>query len=259
MMLFFYRVDENFQIDFEDLKEKIKGVKTIFIMHYFGCVQPKNVLNKIKNLAKEKSILIIEDTTHSIFSNKSTIGDYMICSIRKWLPITRGGVLYTKRNIKGIDKKYKVDTDNRQLYGMILKNNYLNGLVKNKKEFLNIFAECEKNIDIKKDILLMSDLSRFIASCFSVKEIKNKRINNYKILDNKLKYKPVNKITKNDCPFMYLIRIDNRDKFRKYLIKNNIYCPIHWPNCSDNELSIPIDDRYDVKEMNYIIDIVNNY
>lgn len=253
----FYKVDSNFNIDYDDLASKIKGVKTIFIMHYFGCLQPKTILNKIAKLAKERKITIIEDTTHSILSKKSTIGDYMVCSIRKWFPIARGGVLYSKKELK--NRKYKVDTNNAQIYAMILKHKYLNGESINKKEFREIFINCEKELDNKKEILEMSDLSKFIIACCDINIIKNKRIENYLSLNKKIKYKSVNSIKNGECPFAYVIRIEDRDKLRKYLTENSIYCPIHWPNCSFNELSIPIDNRYGKKEIDYIIKVLKNY
>lgn len=256
--IIFYNVDENFNIDINDLISKLNNVKTLFIMHYFGCIQDRKILNRIKKICDEKDILIIEDTTHGILSNKATIGDYMVCSLRKWFPIARGGVVYSKNELK-LKGKYRKDTDNTKLYGMVLKNMYLNGCIESKELFLDIFKKYENSIDTKKEILYMSDLSKYILSCINIKEIKDKRTNNYFYLKDKLKIQPVNVIKDKECPFVYLIRSEKRNELRKHLIENSIYCAVHWPNCSNNELSLTIDNRYSEKEMKYLVKTVNKF
>lgn len=37
---------------------------------------------------------IVEDTTHSVFSVRRTIGDLCVCSLRKWFALPGGGALY---------------------------------------------------------------------------------------------------------------------------------------------------------------------
>lgn len=251
-----YKVNEYFEIDEKDVLAKLKNVKTIFIMHYFGKVQNKSILNKIKVEAKKKKVAIIEDTTHSIFSSKSTIGDYMVVSIRKWFPIPNGGILYSKKRIN--TNNIKKNTRDGKISPMILKNLYLNGKI-NEKPYLEMFKEEELNIEKNKNKLLMSNFCKYMLSCFDVTEIKKTRKRNYNYLETKLKYKPIQKLNKNECPFVYEIRIDDRDMFREYLINNSIYCAVHWPNCSKKEISIPIDQRYSRKELDYLIDIINKY
>lgn len=254
----FYKINGDFSINKEDILNKLEKVRVLFVMHYYGCVQNTKLLSEIKSVCKKKSILIIEDTTHSLLSKKSTIGDYMICSLRKWFPITRGGVVYSKNKLD-LGNGYKKDIDNSKVYAMIIKDLYLNNKFNDKDLYLNIFNKCEKQIENKKEVLYMSDLSMFILSCCDVKEIKEKRISNYKYLKNHLKVNPVNVLKNNECPFVYLIRSKNRDALRKHLINNNIYCAVHWPNCSNDELSLTIDNRYSNEDMKYIIKCINRF
>lgn len=254
----FYKLKDNFEIDEKDILEKIDNVKVLFIMHYFGSIQNINILNKIKLICAKKSILIIEDTTHSLLSKKSTIGDYMVCSLRKWFPISRGGVVYSKNKLDIIND-CKKDNDNSKIYGMIIKELYLNNKLDEKDLYLKMFKNYEKQIDSNREIQYISDLSKYILSCCDIKEIKKKRIENYQYLLNNIDIKPINKIKRGECPFVYLIRNDNRDELRRYLINNNIYCAIHWPNCSSNELSLTIDNRYSKEDMKYIIKCVNKF
>ena len=87
-------------IDIDDLKSKMDSqVTVVYLMHYFGSVQNNEVLKYLENTKKKRGYTIIEDTTHSIFTKKRTVGDYCVCSLRKWFPITDGGVLYTEKNV----------------------------------------------------------------------------------------------------------------------------------------------------------------
>lgn len=56
-------------------------VDILFIMEYFGYKQEISIKNRTDEL-------VINDTTHSIFTNSSKIGDYYVTSIRKWMPTT---------------------------------------------------------------------------------------------------------------------------------------------------------------------------
>ena len=62
-----------------------------------------------------------------------------------------------------------------------------------------------------------------------------------------------------------------RDNLHNFLIKNKIYCPIHWPlieklnesfevkDFIKNIISIPIDQRYSKGDMNYIYKTILKY
>ena len=75
-----------------------------------------------------------------------------------------------------------------------------------------------------------------------------------------------------DCPMFVPILVSdgNRDELRRFLINNDIYCPIHWPisgyhkscglnervgNIYENELSLVCDQRYTEEDMERIVDV----
>ena len=95
----FYQITGDLDIDVNDLMNKLdETVKVLYIMNYFGKVK-KELSDILVERRKELGFVIIEDTTHSILTRACTIGDYCICSIRKWFPIADGGILYTKEDI----------------------------------------------------------------------------------------------------------------------------------------------------------------
>lgn len=74
----------------EELKYNIefrKDIDIFFAMNYFGYSETNmnSYIEKFKSIGK----IVIEDITHSIFSIKkfSSYSDYLVGSLRKWLPI----------------------------------------------------------------------------------------------------------------------------------------------------------------------------
>ena len=64
---------------------------------------------------KEKGKIIIEDITHSILSEKrySEYSDYLVGSLRKWFPISTGGIVVNrneklKEALINLNKKFKI-------------------------------------------------------------------------------------------------------------------------------------------------------
>ena len=274
----FYRLHNEFTIDIEDLKEKINAnTRVIFLMHYFGKVQQTKILNELKNIAVEHGCLIIEDTTHSIFSNSGTVGDYQICSIRKWLPIPNGGVLYAQDDKLGVyeSKKYRISTDNERAYGMVLKDMFLKRGFDCNETYRQIFACCEERLDKQEEIFLISDLARYIATCAGIDELVEARRNNYHQLRLALSETGITcavSLEEMECPFVLPVWVKERDRFRSYLIDNRVYCAVHWPfdgikeeqrpfakKCAKYLISLPIDQRYGREEINYLIDIICRY
>lgn len=273
----YYSLTEDFSVDLEDLKSKMeKGNCVLFFLNYFGSIMTQPVLDQIRQLADQYHCMIIEDTTHSIFSKSRTIGDYFVCSIRKWLPIPSGGILYYHQDdFQLAPLNYEKSSDNMRTYGMILKDLYLNNRCDCNELYRNIFEDCENGLDHQVDIKLMSDLSVFISSCTDVSDIVTRRRENYDYLYEKLSKMdiyPEISFSETDCPMFYVIRTKNRDQFRRYLIEHNIYCPVHWPFDGIQEssrsfalanahelISLPIDQRYDLDHMKYMVDMIQDY
>lgn len=270
----FYHLNSDFTVDIESLKSKItKSTRLIFLMHYFGAVQPENILSKIRSLADKNSCIVLEDTTHSIFSAKRTIGDYVVASVRKWMPIAGGGVLYTvsdKLNLGNVT--YKKICDNKRSAGMVLKDLFLHQGLDCNKEYREIFKMCEESLDERNDIYQISDFSRFIISCMDVRDIIARRQSNYRYLLGKLRrinMLPEVEIKKTECPLVFPVRIKNRDAVRQLLMEKKIYCAVHWPfdglmqadrnfakKNAEELISLPIDQRYRETDMDYLADVL---
>ena len=114
----------------------------------------------------------------------------------------------------------------------------------------------------------MSRLTKHLFSSISHKEIKKKRIENFQCLSQSLSHLNLlvlPNIEDVSCPMVYPLLI-NDDSLREKLIKNNIFVATYWPNifnwCNTSQmeyklskyiLPIPIDQRYNIEDMNRII------
>lgn len=277
--LIFYNVDSDFNIDIKDIQKEINNeeIGVLIFVNYFGKLQDKKVLSYINSL-KEKGIIVIEDTTHSFFTNICTIGDYCIASLRKWFCLPNGGILYSKKNFNQLETSINNYFNFERKKAFALKKKYLTNGNFSKKDFLKLFNETEDFLDKNKEINEISKESFEILNKIDVKNLIKRRRENYKYLLKKLKKSSQIKFYKIDIkievPLFLVIKLKNnieREEIHKYLIKNKIYCPIHWPLIDDiNEnfavnnfiekiISIPIDQRYTKREMNYIYKKIFKY
>lgn len=275
--IIFYKLKESLLIDQEDLINKISDdTAIVYLMHYFGSLQPKNVLLMLMVEKKKYGFTIIEDTTHSFFSRKQTVGDYCVASLRKWFPIPNGGVLYSDNVLFPPSyNEVQRSTDNEKTYAMMLKTLYLSEQLDCNAVYRKIFTVCENNLDTQQDIKKISDFSEFILGCLDIDEIVKKRKANLYYIKSNLKHigiEPICNFDEGDCPFTLPVTVPNRDYFRQYLADNKIYCAVHWPfdgrsrserplawALSNNMVSLPIDQRYGEAEMDYLLKVITSY
>ena len=145
---------------------------------------------------------------------------------------------------------------------------YLDGYNVEKSGFLEIFAEAEHLLDEQKQPFAISEQSYGILKFIDINKIAEIRCNNYSFLSERLSDKEYRRVAcngKNQVPLFFVVSVKKRDVLRKYLIDSHIYCPIHWPLYdelkkfkgsiynNDRELSIPIDQRYSIEDMLYIV------
>ncbi len=171
----FYKVNEDLFPIWEDIKKKkLKKVKAILMIHYFGFPNDVNGFLKFKKIFKK---IIIEDYSHGLdgkFQNLSLgkIGNISILSPRKILPINSGGILQiNNKKIKPLFDYSKIEKYYVPQINQTLKN------IKNKKIIQKFKLFFKKNFLYKK-IINQSYLNKKM-------KIDN---NSYKIFKNKIKY-----------------------------------------------------------------------
>lgn len=267
----YYEIDDDFNIVWDDLLKKSAEDIDIVYLHYFnGCISPNYDLEALVSLKRKHNLTIIEDTTHSLFSAARTVGDYCICSLRKWFPIADGGVLYSQNPFETKPRSQNAWAGKKQL-AMVEKGNYLQGAPVDKQQFLDDFSHAEDSLDNQGDPFAITQASYEALKSIDCPSVIAARKNNYAILQSSIPCRQVSFGGVNQVPLFFTIRVENRDPLRKYLIQNHIYCPVHWPlydelrmlpgsvQNAQCELSIPIDQRYGEEDMLYIANVYQQY
>ena len=88
----FYDVKSDLGIDPLEIENRLKGVKLLLIINYFGFLQPHR--EQIRELCKKHEVILLEDCAHSLLTEGSgSTGDIAVFSFRKNLPLPDGGGL----------------------------------------------------------------------------------------------------------------------------------------------------------------------
>ncbi len=252
-----------------------KDIDLFLAMNYFG-YSNTNMEQYIK-MFKEQGTSVLEDITHSLFSTKrfSENSDYVIGSIRKWMPVLSGGIAISMNSNFEVDLNTNSNEkmiENRNI-AMKRKRQYIfESREKLKDEFLKEYQESNKALGEDYKDYSMDEKSFQIIQGIDISRIKSRRIENaktiYKMLKGKVDFL-VSDYNDEDALLAVPIIVDNdkRDALRDYLKDKNVYLPVHWPlsdkrnNIFERELSLVCDQRYDEKQIaeyiDYIVDFIN--
>lgn len=257
----------------EGLKYNIQirdDIDIFYAMNYFGysSTNMEEYIKEFKNLGK----IVIEDITHSFFSSKiySKYSDYLIGSLRKWLPIASGGIACAMKC--DFDIELSDNTNNKMINvkneAMQNKKNYIQETNNTLKEtFLNQYAESNKDLDEDYKDYSIDKKSLEIIMGIDLSNVIKSRVENAKIIYEKLKNNKnikflIEDYNNKDALLFVPIMIENRDVLRKYLIENKVYVPVHWildrkiNSIFDKELSLICDQRYSKNQISEYIDLI---
>lgn len=275
----FYDVylDNNRKISVEIPKAEKNEV--LFLIHYFGTKVGKiHIQGKFRDW-----ITVIEDKTHSFFSgfDSDIDSEYEFVSFRKWFAVS--GIAMAKNTDSDL---IVPDATNEKFLALrneafFEKVRYIRGAQINKDQFLCKFRKAEEILDQDSKCYLPDpkDYHRLTQHLHQMKTLVQKRRANACTLIKELEKIPqlsvmVDFDLDQDCPlFIPVVELTGqRDQLRRYLIENQVYCPVHWPTSLyhegisakaqeiyDNELSLVCDQRYSPEEMIKIIKLIRNY
>ena len=235
----------------------------LFLIDYFGYTGAIPDLNGFKGT-------VIRDVTHSLFSKTYSDADYYFGSLRKWCGVWTGGYAWAKdgRRLRtGLpdDGEYVSFREK----AMLQKAEYISGQ-REDKSYLQIFEEAEGLLE-SVDSSAAADRDIQIAKKLDIKIIKNRRRANAEILRSAFPdWLIFSEQSPNDVPMFVPVLIPGgkRNELRRYLINNEIYCPIHWPVSDfhrldgkeqfiyDNELSLVCDQRYKEEDMYRMVETI---
>ena len=275
----FYQINADYSIEIESVKTLILAADVLFIMHYFGFPQDQGILKTLKEACDKNSTVIIEDTTHSIFTLPLTCGNFAVSSLRKWFGLPDGAVAYsTDKSILDIERFMIKDSNftNLRLIGMLQKHAYLSGSSEKPTLHLSLLESAENYLTKHPSLSCISEFSWQQLCCLRLKEMIECRRSNYELLYNEISHGGITiaspMLDRNTCPLFLVVKAARREALRIFLMEHQIYCPVHWPvedqRLKDdqflhenfgNNLSIPIDQRYNDTYMRYVASVLNEF
>jgi hypothetical protein len=227
-------------------------------------------------LSKHNEIILIEDHSHDPFSSwaQQSNAHYAIASLRKTLPIPNGGIIWSPQNIKLPKASSESPASCKKLTAMLLKRAYISGANISKDIYRRLEIESEEELDCETNYAASTFTSN-ILNCLNIKEFRRKREKNVKqflawiSITNHPNWTPLfTSWPDGSVPFNSIIVCkdpENREALRNYLISQNIFPPIHWPQTPENSsndplaidlskriLTIPTDQRYSLDDISRV-------
>ena len=226
---------------------------------------------------QRKGVVVIEDCTQCLYSSfVISEADYVVASIRKWCGVPDGGFSICKAGVfthKPTHEDTKMVETKR--IASELKYQFLFEGKGDKPAYKAKFREAENLLDAQDGYYSIGNLSATIQAELDVEQLKKKRRENYKVLldgiQNITGIKVLFSTLSDDVvPLYFPLLVDDREAVQDLLADNDIYAPVVWPkedNCPpigeiansiyNKILCIPIDQRYDVEDMQRIVRVIN--
>ena len=256
-------VRQNIDYEFYHINELLEPVETyelcadeLFLYtNYFGI---KNEV--VKRLSELYGKQFIADNAQAFFT-RPLEGVDTFYSPRKFFGVADGGYLFTD---KILNETFKQDISFDRMSHLLKR-------IENSAEYA--YADFQKNEGslINEPIKKMSNLTESILPGIDYETARKKRLENFRILHSALKN---NNLLQCDFSFDDMVPMvypfwGEDETLRKKLINNKVYAATYWPNvfdwCNEEDLEyvlakniipLPIDQRYDEKDMQHIIKII---
>lgn len=233
-----------------DFKPKIKEYDGwLYLVNFYGQLSNEYISSFGKH--------IIVDNAQAYFQEPIS-GIDTLYTCRKFFGVPDGAILYTDKfiNVSQRDESYK-------------RMNYLLGrFERSASEFYQEYVD-NNHLFKREPIKIMSKLTENLLHGIDYQIVKKRRTNNFAYLDSKLALYNKLKLRIPNGAFMYPLYLENGFEIRKKLQQKKIYIPTLWPAvfnvCSEDELEydmaknilpIPIDQRYKIEDLEYIVDMI---
>lgn len=248
----YYHISQSFEPLFE---QDLGRDEWLYIVNFYGQLSNDAIV-----VLKQKYDKIIVDNCQSFFQPPAE-GVDTLYTCRKYFGVPDGAFLYTD---KKLERELFLDESYQRMRFLLGRyecgaNEFYADYVANNKLFAN------------EPIKYMSKLTKNLMRGIDYKLVARKRQENFAFLDaalagfNKLKLKiPYG-------AFMYPLWLDNGSQLRKSFCQNKIYIPTLWPNIvnnlphdwlewelANNILPLPIDQRYGIDDMRYMLEVIRS-
>lgn len=248
----FFSINNQLELD----KEILLGENEyILVNNYYGLKDDYMIY-----LAAQYGERLIIDNSQALYS-KHIDGINTIYSPKKFVGVPDGGIAYCNNPLEiSLDKDKSYHRCRRLL-----------------RRYDEGASACFQDTNDKSyklagiDLMYMSTLTKSIMNNIDFEYVKDQRLTNFNYLHTHLltsnKFDLEN--FKGECPMIYPYICED-DSLRNILIRNKIYVAKYWSNVKEwssddsyecylmnNLIPLPIDQRYDIEDMQTIIDIID--
>lgn len=262
MKVVFYPLNEQLEIDADKFLLKDNDKVAVLLINYFGLKNLQPQVELIRSISKDA--IVIEDDVQAFYEFRKTElnADYKFTSLRKTFACPDGGLVETANELQVVTEANKFHQF--KLAGSILKSlrkpEYYDDDV-----YLYLFEKGESYID-NEITMGMSHISQDVITKTDFERIAYIRLRNTRqIVDalNTLGVRIILPVPEDKIPLFVPIWLDDRNKVRRQMFQQQIFCPVHWPlegmkvqkgaEMAEHEMSIIIDQRYTNKDMDLIL------
>ncbi len=236
------------------LLPKLQKDEAFLYTNYFGLKQ-----DCVKRLALEYGEQLIVDNAQAFYAEPLE-GIDTFYSARKFFGVSDGAYLYTD---KPLQQEFEQDCSYERMSHLLKR--------------IDLGAEAgyldfRRNDDslCNQEIKKMSKLTETVLVGIDYEDAKNKRRENYQLLDDALR--DTNRIhLEMDCVPMVYPYLTDDGSLKQRLIENKVFVATYWPNVKgwttnemlerelmNNLIPIPCDQRYGKTEVKRIIDTIKN-
>lgn len=251
---------------------------SIVLFHrYFGFDTLDKQVDRMCDILRGLGKYTIEDCTQCLYSDiPRADSDFTVGSIRKWTGTPDGGFIVShKMRLNNKPVSCDVELEKVKIEASFAKYRFLFEHQGDKGDMLAMYRKAEDILNNQTDIYAISEMSVMVQADLNKQELIRKRRENFEIVGNNLTshLQPVFKLgTNKEVPLYFPVLVEDRATLQKHLVNNAIYAPVVWPkddkqplqcdgaeNAYQHLLCIPIDQRYDVDDMNRIVEVINGF
>ncbi len=265
----FYKLHPDYKADVADVRQKLSKNTILVYGSYFG-VDPfdDETLESLRRVYP--FVLFMEDRTQDILAPRENwlfSSDVTVASIRKWIPIPDGGLLWgsVSAETEASDTFAVLRKD-----AMVKKSQYLQSGDEGLKDtFRHMLAQASECLDESATPYGMTGESEQLLKTLDFRRIYARRQENAKALRKAVTpeegYLKLITETPEKSTLYFPILVKDQGKVQSELAKLGIYCPVIWPvpeqalgvcevaeYTAEHMLGVPCDQRYTPEDMAYI-------
>ncbi len=223
----------------------------LYLVNYYGQMTNEQIIELRKKYQR-----IIVDQAQAYF-DMPVEGVDTLYTCRKFLGVPDGAFLYTDADL---EEELQIDESFERMHFL------LGRFERSASEFYGEYA-ANNHLFADEPIKEMSKLTKNFLHAIDYQIVRQRRTENFTVLHDALKEINLLQLAIPEGAFMYPFYLENGAAIRKQLQTRKIYIPTLWPNviedCGENTieadmasniLPIPVDQRYTVSDMKYLIE-----